>query len=149
MTGTSFNIFLVTIDNCAGLVNISGGNLNRQIPVGNYLSGMRMMMALLGLDIPDVKDKQMQMFLIGLKRVMQHTVKQASPITPQILARMSKVVNYRDKVEVIAWTATLLGFYMFLQKSNLVPDAMDKFERDTTLYKSRCQLVRVGQGHDV
>ena len=59
---------------------------------------------------------------------MQHTVKQASPITPQILARMSKVVNYRDKVEVIAWTATLLGFYMFLQKSNLVPDAMEKFE---------------------
>ena len=96
--------------------------------VGNYLSGMRMMMALLGLDIPDVKDKQMQMFLTGLKRVMQHTVKQASPITPQILARMSKVVNYRDKVEVIAWTATLLGFYMFLWKRNLVPDAIDKFE---------------------
>ena len=41
---------------------------------------------------------------------------------------MSKVVNYKDKVEVIAWTATLLGFYMFLRKSNLVPDTMDQFE---------------------
>ena len=29
---------------------------------------------------------------------------------------------------VIAWTATLLGFYMFLRKSNLVPEAIDKFD---------------------
>ena len=96
--------------------------------VGNYLSGIRTMTALLGWEIPDVKDRQMQMFLAGLKRVMDHTVKQAAPMTPQLLLRMSKVVNYKDKVEVIAWTATLLGFYMFLRKSNLVPDAMDKFE---------------------
>ena len=86
------------------------------------------MTALLGFEIPDVKDRQMQMFLTGLKRVMQHTVKQAEPITPHILLHISKVVNYKDKIEVIAWTATLLGFYMFLRKSNLVPDAMDKFD---------------------
>ena len=70
----------------------------------------------------------MQMFITGLKRVMTHVVKQAVPITPQLLVNMSKVVNYKDKIEVIAWTATLLGFYMFLRKSNLVPEAMDKFD---------------------
>ena len=96
--------------------------------VGNYLSGMRTIMALNGFEIPDAKDRQMQMFTVGLKRVMPHAVKQAAPISPQLLIRMSKVVNYRDKVEVIAWTAVLLGFYMFLRKSNLVPEAMDKFE---------------------
>ena len=96
--------------------------------VGNYLSGMQTMLATIGLEVPDVKDKQMQMFTTGLKRVMQHTVKQAAPITPQLLLRTSKVVNIRDRIEVIAWTAVLLGFYMFLRKSNLVPDAMDKFE---------------------
>ena len=109
--------------------------------VGNYLSDMHTMMALLGLDIPDVKDKQMQMFLTGLKRVMQHAVKQASPITPQILVRRSKVVNYRDRVEVIAWTATLLGFYMFLRKSNLVPDAMDKFEPTQQFTRADANLL--------
>ena len=96
--------------------------------VGNYLSGMRTIMALIGMNIPDVKDRQMQMFTTGLKKVMDHTIKQAAPITPQILVKISKVVNYRDKIELIAWTATLLGFYMFLRKSNLVPEAMDKFE---------------------
>ena len=67
------------------------------------------------------------MFLTGLKRTMLHAVKQAAPITPQLLVKMSKVVNYKDRIEVIAWTATLLGFYMFLRKSNLVPEAMDRF----------------------
>ena len=67
------------------------------------------------------------MFTAGLKRVMDHTIKQAAPITPQLLLKLSKVVNYKDKVELIAWTTTLLGFYMFLWKSNLVPEAMDKF----------------------
>ena len=96
--------------------------------VGNYQSGIHTILALLRLEVPDVKDRQMRMFITGLKRIMQHSVKQAAPITPQILVRISKVVNYKDKIEVIAWTATLLGFYMFLRKSNLVPEAMDKFD---------------------
>ena len=96
--------------------------------VGNYLSGMRTMLALVGMEVPDTKNKQMHMFTTGLKRVMDHIVKQAAPMTPQLLVRMSRVVKYTDKIEVIAWTATLLGFYMFLRKSNLVPEAMDKFD---------------------
>ena len=110
--------------------------------VGNYLSGMHTMLALIGHEVPDVKDRQMQMFTAGLKRVMDHTVKQAAPMTPQLLVRISKVVNYKDKVEVIAWTATLLGFYMFLCKSNLVPDAMDKFN---SLHQfQRCDVSLLG-----
>ena len=61
--------------------------------IGNYLSGMHTISALLGLVIPDIKDRQMQMFMTGLKRTMQHTVKQAAPITPQLLIKMSKVVK--------------------------------------------------------
>ena len=109
-----------------------GQHLSRSLQspdsIGNYLSGMRTMLALLGQEIPDVKDRQMQMFLTGLKCTMDHVIKQDEPITPLLLLKMSKVVNYQDKIEVIAWAATLLGFYMFLRKSNLVPDMMDKFD---------------------
>ena len=70
--------------------------------IGNYLSGIRTMLALIGNTAPDVKDRQMQMFLTGLKRTMDHTVQQASPIPPQLLVKMSKVVklqrqNRRDR----------------------------------------------------
>ena len=111
--------------------------------IGNYLSGIRTMLALIGLEVPDSKDRQMQMFSTGLKRVMQHVVKQAAPITPQLLLRISKVVKYSDKIEVIAWTATLLEFYMFLRKSNLVPDAMDKFEPGHQFTRADINLLEI------
>ena len=69
----------------------------------------------------------MKMFTAGLKRMMPHAVKQAEPITPELLMKLGKVVNYKDQVEMVAWTGLLLGFYMFLRKSNLVPDTMDTF----------------------
>ena len=96
--------------------------------VGNYLSGIRTCHALLGFQAPSVQDKQMQMFSTGLKRTMEHEVKQAAPITPDILLKLSKVVDYKDQVEVVSWVGTLLGFYMFLRKSNLVPDTMEEFD---------------------
>ena len=95
--------------------------------VNNYISGVRTCMALLGFPIPDIKDKQMQMFSTGLRCSMLHEVKQAAPVTPELLIRLSKVVDYRDQVEMVAWVGVLLGFYMFLRKSNLVPDTMDTF----------------------
>ena len=85
--------------------------------IGNYLSGMCTMLALVGNMVPDAKDKQMQMFTTGLKHMLNHVVQQAAPVTPQLLLRMSKVINYKDKIEVIAWTATLLGSICFCAKA--------------------------------
>ena len=95
--------------------------------VNNYISGIRTCLALLGFETPDTNDRQMRMFTTGLRRAMPHAIKQAAPVTPQILIKLSKVVNYRDQVEMVAWTGLLLGFYMFLRKSNLVPDTMEMF----------------------
>ena len=95
--------------------------------VGNYMSAVRTFMALLGLPIPNPQQKEMQMFVQGLKRVMDHEVKQAAPITPETLLKMSRVVDYTNQVDMVAWVGTLLGFTMFLRKSNLVPDFMVSF----------------------
>ena len=96
--------------------------------VGNYQSAVRTFSVLLGLPIPNPQEKEMQMFMQGLKRVMDHEVKQAAPITPELLIRMSKVVNYTSHVDIVAWVATLVGFTMFLRKSNLVPDTRIEFD---------------------
>ena len=109
--------------------------------VGNYQSGVRTCLALLGLQIPDAKDRQIQMFMMGLKRMMVHEVKQAAPITPEILMKLSKVVDYRDQVELVAWTGLLLGFYMFLRKSNLVPDTMDTFNPEHQFRRADLNLT--------
>ena len=70
------------------------------------------------------------MFTQGLKRVLVHALKQAEPMTPELLLKISKVVNFRDDVDMVAWTATLLGFYMFMRSSNLVPDTMDNYNSE-------------------
>ena len=72
-------------------------------------------------------EKEMKMFSQGLRRIMEHEVKQAAPITPELLIKMSKVVNYISQVDMVAWVCTLIGFTMFLRKSNLVPDSMNTF----------------------
>ena len=96
--------------------------------VGNYQSGVRTCQALLGFEIPNPQEKQMQLFTQGLKRVLLHEVKQAEPITPALLLKISLVVDYTDHIDMVAWVATLLGFTIFLRKSNLVPDTMDAFD---------------------
>ena len=95
--------------------------------VGNYQSAVRTFLALLGMPIPSPQEKEMQMFTQGLKRVLDHEVKQAEPVTPEILVRMSRVVDYTSQVDMVAWVATLIGFTMFLRKSNLAPNSMDSF----------------------
>ena len=109
--------------------------------VTNYLSGVRMCLALLGLQIPDVNDRQIKMFTTGLRRIMPHAIKQAELVTPELLLRLSKVINYRDQVQLVAWTGPLLGFYMFLRKSNLVPDTMDTFDREQQFCRSDLNLL--------
>ena len=64
--------------------------------IGNYISGIHTCMALLGRQVPDATDRQMKMFIAGLRRILPHAVKQAEPITPELLVRLSKVVNYKD-----------------------------------------------------
>ena len=96
--------------------------------IGNYLSGIRTCLAMLGQDIPNPLDRQMAMFTQGLKCIVVRAVKQAAPITPELLLKMSAAVDLNAITEIVAWTATLLGFYMFLRKSNLVPDTMHSFD---------------------
>ena len=80
--------------------------------VCNYLSGIRTCLALMGLELPDVNDRQLKMFTTGLKQIMPHAVIQAEPVTPELLIKLSKVVNYKDQVEMVAWMGLLQGFYI-------------------------------------
>ena len=93
--------------------------------------------------VPDAADRQMKMFMTGLKKSMPRAVKQAEPITPQILLKLSKVVNFKDQIEMVAWTALLLGFYMFLYKSNLVPDTMTTFNKDQQFCRGDINLLGI------
>ena len=72
-----------------------------------------------------------------------HEVKQAAPMTPQLLLRLSRVVKFTDDTELVAWTATLLGFHMFLRKSNLVPDTMDTYDMSQQFRRADINITSI------
>ena len=98
--------------------------------VGNYMSGIRTCIAMLGLAIPDPLEKQMQLFTQGLKTLMPHETKQMKPITPEMLIKIYDIVDFTNLTDMVAWVATLVGFTLFLRRSNLVPEAMTRFDAD-------------------
>ena len=96
--------------------------------IGNYISAVRTAHTLLGFDPPQSEDKQMKLFVNGLRNMLLHDVKQAKAIIPDILLRIYDVVDFTNQTDMVAWVALLIGFYLFLRRSNLVPETMNSFD---------------------
>ena len=86
---------------------------------------------------PVVKGKRFKKALDGIKRMLAHEVKQASPITVEMLQDIVNIVNVNSLRELSVWVATLFGFFLFLRKSNLVPT---DWKHDVTKQLSRKDL---------
>ena len=83
----------------------------------NYLTGVRTLHLLTNFPAPDMKDFEVK----GLRHCLKHRVKQASPITPLILGQIHGLLNLRKKFDVVFWSSLLLGFFLMVRASNLVP----------------------------
>ena len=109
--------------------------------IGNYISGIRTCIALVGLTVPDTLDKQMQLFNQGLKNLLPAGTKQMKPITPEMLLKIYDVVDFTNLTDMVAWVATLVGFTLFLRRSNLVPEAMDKFDPEKQFCRKDFNII--------
>lgn len=58
---------------------------------------------------------------------MARPTKQATPLTPALLKRLRALINDRNKEDVVIFTLCLVGFYLFLRASNLVPSSRTEF----------------------
>ena len=69
----------------------------------------------------------------ALKIELAHLIKKAPPITPQMLMKIYQHVNLKDEVDIVAFAALVIGFVLFLRKSNLVPDTLGGFREKEQL----------------
>lgn len=90
--------------------------------VRNYISSSHTVHKILGLNSSAFKEPLLQLLLRGAKRVMQDKVTQATPMTLMVLSQILQQVDVSDDEQLVALCALLVGFYLFLRKSNLVPD---------------------------
>ena len=63
-----------------------------------------------------------QKLIAGLRRTMAHEIKQAEPMTVELLEKISEKVNEYHQKQLAIFTLMLFGFFLFLRKSNLVLD---------------------------
>jgi len=88
--------------------------------VSNYISGVRTVMVLLDLPISAFESPSLKLTLKGVSRIKQHKPKRAAPITPDILYRMSSVLDLTIEFNVVTWALFLIAFFTMSRKSNLV-----------------------------
>ena len=63
----------------------------------------------------------------GIKADLAKLVKQAAPMTLDILKEIADMVNYENEFEFCNYAAMLTGFYLVVRSSNLVPSYTHTF----------------------
>ena len=94
--------------------------------VKQYLSAIKKLHELGGFEFPKEVHRLKQQ-LNAIRRELAGPVKKAVPITPEILSKIYGVVDLQKPIEVVSYFGLLLGFCLFLRKSNLVPETPEAF----------------------
>ena len=110
--------------------------------IQNYMWGVRTFHKILNLQPPDSNEFLTKLAIKGLRLELARPVKQAEPITPEILYKLFHYVDINSDEQVAAWTALLYAFHMLLRKSNLVPDTQGSFDPEKQLSRNRICLAK-------
>ena len=89
--------------------------------IRNYISGIKTMHYILGYSIDNINNFLLNLSLKGMARLKPHCIKQALPITPNMLLQIYSFMNMSDPNDAVYWCLFLFAFYLFARKSNLVP----------------------------
>lgn len=117
--------------------------LNMKSPktVYNYLLGAKIMHIWHAQDVSAFNSLRVKHMLRAVVKMSNHVVKQAHPITPQILARIRATLDFNKVDDITFWAMCLVSFMLMLRKSNLVPDTSKGFDRKKQLTRGHLRFV--------
>ena len=95
--------------------------------VQNYVGTVKVLHKLQGYTTPSPGQIHYKMLSNGIKSGCLKPVKQAEPLTHDVLLLIFTQVNFADEVQVVTWVAVLVGFSLVLRVSNLGPASRAKF----------------------
>jgi integrase len=82
--------------------------------------------------------------LRGIARNKLHIVKQAYPITPDILLKMFDSLDFVSKDNLVYWCLFLFAFFLLARKSNLVPSTQNDLQKPKFLLRKH--IIETGNG---
>ena len=80
--------------------------------IKNYISGVKTMHNLLGYSTANINDFLINLALRGISRQHPRHVKQAKPVTPEILMNIHEVLDFSIKSDVVYWCLFLFAFFL-------------------------------------
>ena len=89
--------------------------------IKNYISGVKTMHHLLGYSVDHINDFLINLGIKCIARMNPYCIKQAKPVTPEILLQFASVMDFTNSEDVVFWCLFLFAFFLFSRKSNLVP----------------------------
>ncbi len=110
--------------------------------IQNYLRGVSTLHKQCGVTSPDLKDHRIVTLLIGLSKQKRHVIRQAAPITPEMLAEMFIFLSLQDPYEATIWALFLVAFYCMLRKSNLTPSSQSGYNPHKILLRQDIDILQ-------
>ena len=110
--------------------------------IQNYTGGVRKLHKIAAYEAPNPGEANFKLIIQALCAELARPVKQAWPVTPNLLREIYDQVNLSDPMEVVCYGAMLVGFYLLLRKSNLVPDSSISFNPNEQL--TRADVLMAG-----
>ena len=108
--------------------------------VKNYVGGVRTLQALAGYPVPPASSPNLKLVMKGLKAELARPTRQASPLSREILIEISAKVIWNSQFHVCCYSAILIGFYLCLRSSNLVPLSSAQFNPSEQLTRGQVSL---------
>ena len=104
--------------------------------VDNYVSTVRVLHRLQNLLTPTTGQIHYKLISELYKKFRKEPVRQATPMSHQMLLKLVERVNLDQELEAVAWTSVLVGFSMILRVSNLGPHTRSKFDPNNHFLRS-------------
>ena len=110
--------------------------------IKNYVSTIRVLHRLQGYWTPDPGQIHYNKMILAFEKQRQEPVKQAAPMTHQVLLQLYEHVDFRSELQAVTWVSLLVGFTLVLRVSNLAPRTRTEFDPRKNLLRSDLQYVK-------
>lgn len=99
----------------------------------------------LGLDYAFSKDFVLSITFRGISRIAMHTPSRALPVTPSILVKISRTIDYvRDPLSCTLFCAFLFSFFLMARLANIVPKSSKSFDRRRNITRGDVRVIPSG-----
>ncbi len=101
--------------------------------IRNYLHGAKVLHTINWVDSVQFEHPSVALIFKGITRHNQHMPHQALLFTTDLLHKSRRLLDLSRPQDATIWTLLLFSFFLMRRKSNAVPDAIQKFDKNKQL----------------